>query len=341
MARRKLLVIDHPFHAQTRSSDFFIDLLRSRFDVVVDYLKVHPTDTAACVAQVRAHAPDLLFLWQVAFRARALVELGLPTTWAPMYDQSRRLWHQNYLEATQTGVSVLAFSREVGRFARYWGLPTHDVSYYPAPRSEPSFGANSNRVLLWYRGMIQPRELWPVLKGITDLRVVIKHDVDPDGAKSARDDGELGPFIEQVVEGFMPGDAYTELVESCGLFVAPRRKEGIGLSFLEAMARGALVVGYNAPTMSEYIRHAQTGWLFDEVRREPVPAALISAIRRAAYEQVVQGRGQWEAATIDILDAIEGAPIPARRRGLKPMVAAAPAAAISALTPLKRSLAGG
>src|SRR5579862_9009313 len=227
MSRRKLLVIDHAFHAQTRSSDFFLKLLEPHFDATVDYLNVHPSDIEACVKQVRSHAPDLLVLWQVAFRARALIELGLPTTWVPMFDQSRRRWHQNYLEAAQAGVNVLAFCHRVGDFARYWGLPCREVRYYPDPAGNPDFEANANRVLIWYRGFIQPRELWPMLKGIPDLRVVIKHDVDPTMPGAAREDGELAPFVERVVEGFVPAAEYTELLGSCGLFVAPRRKEGI------------------------------------------------------------------------------------------------------------------
>src|SRR6202012_2876394 len=37
--------------------------------------------------------------------------------------------------------------------------------------------------------------------------------------------------------------------------------EGVGITFLEAMARGCAVVAYDAPTMNEYIESGKTGVL--------------------------------------------------------------------------------
>ena len=228
--------------------EFFHELLSTRFDVTV-FLSA--SDVTECLRQVRDHAPDILILWQVSFRARALIALGLPTVWVPMYDQSRRRWHQNYLEAAQAGAGVIAFCREVGRFAGSRSLPSLSVQYYPVPSTQAGYEANENRLLLWYRGAIQPRGLWPMLKEIPDLKVVIKHDVDPGAPGAARDDGPLAPHIERVIEGFVPADEYADLTGVTVEFAAPRRKEGIGLSFLDAMARGAFVLGYDSPTMSK------------------------------------------------------------------------------------------
>lgn len=47
------------------------------------------------------------------------------------------------------------------------------------------------------------------------------------------------------------------------IFIAPRDYEGIGLSFLEAMAMGKAVVGVNNPTMNEYIADGKIKYFFD------------------------------------------------------------------------------
>jgi hypothetical protein len=53
--------------------------------------------------------------------------------------------------------------------------------------------------------------------------------------------------------------------------VAPRIIEGVGLVQLEAMARGACVIAFDAPTMNEYIRSRDNGILM----RDPLWARLV------------------------------------------------------------------
>jgi hypothetical protein len=170
--------------------------------------------------------------------------------------------------------------------------------------------------------------------------VVIKSDVDPTSTATIRDDGEIASLIERVVEGFLPKDEYFDLVNGCGIFVAPRTKEGIGLSFLEAMARGACVVAYDSPTMSEYIVHGVTGWLFSESSSSPLPASSVAAIGRAAHQQVVAGRAKWELQVESMLDYVADVGIPKRQRGLGILGAKVVGESIRILTPLKHRLLG-
>jgi hypothetical protein len=53
------------------------------------------------------------------------------------------------------------------------------------------------------------------------------------------------------------------MTSKANVFFAPRAREGIGMAFLEAMARGQCVVANHAPTHSEYITHNVSGVLFD------------------------------------------------------------------------------
>ena len=59
-------------------------------------------------------------------------------------------------------------------------------------------------------------------------------------------------------------DTKDEMKEFCkdkGLYIAPRFQEGIGMSFLEAMAQGKVVIANNESTMNEYIKNGKTGYL--------------------------------------------------------------------------------
>lgn len=54
-----------------------------------------------------------------------------------------------------------------------------------------------------------------------------------------------------------------ELTKST-IFVSPRRSEGIGMSFIEAMSHGLLVLGNNEPTLSEYLNK---NCLFEDIKK--------------------------------------------------------------------------
>jgi hypothetical protein len=243
-----------------------------------------------------------------------MAELGVPGIWMPMYDNVNKRMDDRFVDSASVGTSITAFSRAHGEIADYWSLRCLVIQYFPVPAPPPDFTAGNNRVLVWYRGGVQPAEAGPILKNIPGLSVIIKHDPDPPYANTRRDDGELAPFVERVVEGFLPKEEYNALVASCGIYLAPRKAEGIGLSFLEAMTRGALVVAYDAPTMNEYLVHGKTGWLFGPGNVQTLRPGDVETMRRASYEAVVSGRKLWDEKENEFLDFIDSAPTMAWRK---------------------------
>ena len=55
---------------------------------------------------------------------------------------------------------------------------------------------------------------------------------------------------------------YLRELEKFHVYFAPRKYEGIGMTFLEAMAMGMCVVAENAPTANEYILSGKNGILY-------------------------------------------------------------------------------
>ena len=64
-------------------------------------------------------------------------------------------------------------------------------------------------------------------------------------------------------------EEYMDHLSRCNIFIAPRLYEGIGLTFLEAMANGMVVLSPNSPTMNEYIQNNINGVFlpYSELRR--------------------------------------------------------------------------
>ncbi|MDQ3280747.1 MAG: glycosyltransferase family 4 protein [Acidobacteriota bacterium] len=71
------------------------------------------------------------------------------------------------------------------------------------------------------------------------------------------------------------------LLRACDLFVFPSVVEGLGVALLEAMAVGCAAVASDIPTVAEFVRHGENGWL----SRVKDPAALAEAVLHALRDE--------------------------------------------------------
>ena len=79
-----------------------------------------------------------------------------------------------------------------------------------------------------------------------------------------------GPKFNLIDKKFLPKSEYLSLSEKCNVFIAPRKKEGIGITIVEAISKGMFVVGYNDSTMNEYVSDKKLGFIFDEKTTEKI-----------------------------------------------------------------------
>lgn len=89
---------------------------------------------------------------------------------------------------------------------------------------------------------------------------------------------------------WMSKEEYSESIESCDWFVAPRLSEGIGMSFLDALALGVPVIAHDFPTMSEYVIKDVNGVLtdFDNDRK-----ILLSKNLRSLQESLLKKNSEY------------------------------------------------
>ena len=70
--------------------------------------------------------------------------------------------------------------------------------------------------------------------------------------------------IELINAPFLPRKKYLEYIEDCDVFISPRKQEGIGMGFLEALAMGKYIVSNDDSTMNEYILDRKIGFLINK-----------------------------------------------------------------------------
>lgn len=106
-------------------------------------------------------------------------------------------------------------------------------------------------------------------------------------------------------EWFDTADEMRSIMQESAFYIAPRQYEGIGMSFLEAMAMGRCVVAPDYPTMNEYIKDGENGILYNLDDIKPVTIDDVRRIQKNAYNYITNGYNEWTSRKQEILKWIE------------------------------------
>lgn len=274
----KLLFIDHECHKKTRSAEFFLDVLREAFDVEEHYYsKYYRTGST-----LAAKDCDVAVIWEFPISRRNFLFVGKKNVFVPMYDNEWASYWQ-WKRIAWSGMGVISFCGKVTEHARRCGVKNIlDVRYFPDPAVLPQAKGDPKRVFLWERGEIDrsvAEILFPSSEGyVLDIK---------------RADESLDR------------DAYLERMSKCGIVIAPRRKEGIGMAFLEAMAMGKCVVAHDDATMNEYIKDGENGVLFNACDPRTISNASVMRVLGNVGKSAVELRARWTAESKSISAYIE------------------------------------
>ncbi len=273
----KLLFIDHECHKKTRSAEFFLSVVRKTFSVVEHYYS-HYYQTGA---QKVAKDCDIVVIWEFPISRWRFFFPSKRNVFVPMYDNEWASYWQ-WKRIAWSGMGVISFCDKVTEHARRCGVTNIlDVRYFPGPDSLPKEKGDPKRVFLWERGEITrsvAEKLFPPSDGYV--------------------------FDVKRADEFLERDAYLARIAKCGIVIAPRRKEGIGMAFLEAMAMGKCVVANNDATMNEYIESGENGILFSPGEVRPVSAESVSRVIAGVGASAARLQARWRADSEKINDFI-------------------------------------
>lgn len=297
---RKALFIGHGFHQKTNSSQFFIDYLKKIFDLRLYWLMPHEVDPGYPETFIGDF--DIVFFWQLMpvpqmtdyFSAERIVCIPMydatgvyegggfePKRWLPLKDHA-----------------FISFCRTFHQDIQQLGIRSFYLYYAPEVSSLPPITHHNQRkpkVLFLYRRSELPWSLVRQLFAPDDVESVHIHDsTDPNQTFMRPSDADIAAYHITISQWFENRADYNALLEHCDIFVAPRLFEGIGMSFLDAMARGLCVVAPNRPTMNEYIVHGKTGLLFEPTDPHHLDVSKWQQIGAAARQKIEQIRGKFE-----------------------------------------------
>lgn len=198
--------------------------------------------------------------------------------WIPMWDSAHGL-EEAWWKALPNLLRIVAFSRKIVDKAKGARASVYYTQYFPDDTHTKVASWDRGRVLFYWNrtGLVSRQFLVRLCKALHISKLIFRGMVDPGceaGAAYSAPDSWNGVEVQHMPDTW-DATAYEHAMEEANIVIAPRVVEGVGLTFLEAMARGCAVIAYDGATMNEYIRHGQNGILL----RPPGASALRRFIR--------------------------------------------------------------
>ncbi len=301
-------MVIHSYHAKTGSNRFLQALLEQRFEVTLLQDESWQLGAPPLLAEaIDAHDPTcVLFFQQLPGRKQLRALRCSNLTWAPMHD-GIDYGGSGWKKLVVSGLKVLNFCDFGQRHFSALGFDCLPLRYYPEASEFPParFDDSALDIFFWTRRSALG---WPVLKQLLGnqrpRRIVLRNAPDPGETPALPTAAEIAEYHIEVHSGWLAAPDYAQLLQSCNLLMAPRLMEGIGMTMLEAMARGMAVIAVDAPTMNEYLVHGQTGYLYAPDAPTPINLDQAEKVGARARQQVVAGREAWIKSVPEMLDFI-------------------------------------
>ena len=282
------------------------ELLAEKYDVesfYIDPYKISETD----FTKITGKTFELLILLQVM---PSLEELRKYISFKqcaffPMYDNTKTL--NSPLWNEYKNCNIINFSKAFHKTCHDGGLSSYYIQYFPKPAEIIDKG-DEKSIFFWQRSdKITTRTLEKVIdtKGIET--VYLHKSIDPKN-KFIPPSKNLERKVVYS-SWFDTKEEMQKYIQKSALYFAPRRYEGIGMSFLEAMASGRCVIAPDYPTMNEYIKNGETGFLYNYKKPELLTILNVREIQKNTAEYIKQGYEKWEKEKYKIFDYIEAEPV--------------------------------
>jgi glycosyltransferase involved in cell wall biosynthesis len=154
---------------------------------------------------------------------------------------------------------------------------------------------NPRVVALWERGAVSFAAVKKLFKPEQVDKVLLMRRSEENIQYSPISQEDICSYKVEIHEsGFLPEAEYRKILEEPGVYIAPRFKEGIGMSFLEQMAMGKCIIAHHDSTMDEYITDGGNGLLVDMRNPRPVESEKIEKARLNARKSIVAFNEKWE-----------------------------------------------
>jgi len=302
-------MVDHSFHQKSISSFFLIDLLKKHFEVKIIWDYAWEGGEGADLGEIDNQECEIVILYQQIFFPESDLKKieGKNLILIPMYDssggRSDEFWRR------YKNFKIISFSKYFHEKLQKIGLVSRYFQYFPPVKqfkiSNPIGGGLSG--FFWQRTSKITWDHIRILIEQSDFKKFHIHTaVDPPGYPLViPSNTEIKIYNITLSNWFSESNEYFKVINDANIYFTPRLNEGIGMSFLEAMAKGMCVVAPDNPTMNEYIVHGKTGLLYDPRNPKPLDFSNYQDICNNSREYIKKNYKVWVKNKRDIIKFIK------------------------------------
>ena len=302
---KKLLYIGHAFHNKTKSTQFLKELFKTRYEVTVFDFDPY-NDSYEIFSKLKGLKFDIVILFQIMPPISALkINLSFNLiSFFPMYDGvppiDNPIWRE-YKEC-----NIINFSKTLHKQCKAHGFSSFYIQFFPQPKQVINWG-DEHSVFFWQRINVIPPHIIGKTLNIEEIKTIYLHQV-PDPCQNAIDPPAEWKNKVKISTWFDTKEEMETYMQQAAIYYAPRKYEGIGMSFLDAMALGRCVIAPDCPTMNEYIQNGKTGYLYNIDNPLMVEPNNIRTMQENSIKFINNGYINWEKRKNLILQWIEQPP---------------------------------
>lgn len=297
---KNLLFISPQFHQKTGSNKFICELFEKVY--TVEYCCL-PWDDESPLEKFYDQEYDYVVCWQIFLSQKYLQSLSFKQgVFFPMFDACKSVYKTESWLPYRNFI-IISFSRYLHTKLQIIGLNSRYIQYFPPVNRSRDFGSDQS-IFFWNRRPeLNIETVTTLFLHCSSVRNLHWH-LAPDPGQKISDKYMNDDFSIKKSAWFDSKGEMIQLRDESAYYIAPRRYEGIGHSFLEAMASGRCVVAPDYPTMNEYITHGETGLLYNYRRVRPLADHDVRKIQRNVQNFCFIGHKKWNQEKFKIIEWI-------------------------------------
>lgn len=289
----KILFIGHSYHQVTKSSAFFLERLELMGQVITMF-----DDCAGGVVRqdyfATAAPYDIVVVWQLpkVISQFAISDNRRNIVYVPMFDAVFRLGPDFWQSLKH--IKIVCFSNALQAICLTHGLDSFFIQYYPEWMELAPAGYITKSLFFWQR---RASPNWETVSSILPPAQFhhMHHHVAIDPGFEVPLEQLVHPAESEIASGrsgisdWFPNKAdLLDKLKRCNLFFLPREREGIGMSFLDAMKTGLVPVGFDRSTYNEYVVDGLNGFIVGKQQQLVLPD--IHPIAQSMRHYMLKGR---------------------------------------------------
>ncbi len=301
--KSKLAYIDHSFHKKTKSTYFLRDILKKEFEIINIWDESWKSGKKINIANINSQNFEYVLFFQSLPSIKELQEIKSKIIWVPMYDGIVGSSWSFWKELSSLQIKIISFSETLTNKLKNFKMDVLNVRYFFNPKEfNEAKKSQKRRILFWQRTTFSFNDVKKIIGNQQIDRFILKLDSDPGYEPIEPTIKDIKKYNIKVIRGTIQKQDYLNLLENSNIFISPRKFEGIGMSFIEAMSMGMAVVVFDNPTMNEYVKHNNNGYIINSKRIKKINFDNFADMGKNAREYCNYGFKKWRKDKLAIIE---------------------------------------